>query len=915
MSDSPSDASVSLPASSHTLSLAEAETLIRTHGPMVLAACRRILRDGALAEDAAQETFLLLVRKRAKLPPAPFLGGWLYRCACHVALSQLRVRRRREAREQEAFAMNNADNPVAADPERVWTELEPWIDEAMAALPERRRDLVVARFFEERSQRDLAKALGWSEAKVSRELHAGLETLRVALARRGVKTTGAVLAVMLAVHATRAPALAQASTWAAAMAEASSFATANAGGATAAILMTNTKKLGVAAAALLVIGAAWWGMDVGALDGRELTAGARGATRDSSKEPALDSHAAEVRRERGERMRIARADARALFEKVPVFANDAALNTAMWEVLRETDVDKRMALLERMGVGLSRAAVERMRRLSLGLTGGETTAAILAHNVRNVFEGFLTAWAREQPAEAAAWILSQPGFDESGGRAAELVKAMVSVRLEGEVAPELWDALIEAGPRKSNAKYAATMLRAVSEPEAFVRGARGLNPRDHHLEVALGVLVEKDAASAIRAARAAGDDRVMQSALSILSQQRGGEARLRELALSADFIDSPKLQNLLLAMGGDPAADFVAARKALGTDLDANFRYQLDVAWARADRPSALRDALSGNDELWSTRFHIMLREADGLKMSEADLEAVLAHAAADRRRSAWNDYYLLKAREDPAGALAAIRSNADLSQPGITGVTGTSARVVSEWAQRDPGSAIEWVAREVGDTKEREALLRRVALYVSRNVPESALWIARESGLQVDERLATGVADTIVLAQGLGGAAKVLNQFDDPKIHDAALGAVAGRAFAGDWAQLAAYVEANAKGDVAAAKLQALGSLPMDGSTDTTMMAMRAFGEVAVSSSNEKLAIRVAGTIAANLAYNASVTEALRWSSALPDGLALEARGAVIEAVLHPSMPQSFRSDARGWIERSNLSAEEKARLVARLK
>ena len=43
---------------------------------MVKAACHRILRDAALAEDMAQDVFLLLVRKLPSLPRRTNLGGW-----------------------------------------------------------------------------------------------------------------------------------------------------------------------------------------------------------------------------------------------------------------------------------------------------------------------------------------------------------------------------------------------------------------------------------------------------------------------------------------------------------------------------------------------------------------------------------------------------------------------------------------------------------------------------------------------------------------------------------------------------------------------------------------------------------------------------------------------------------------------
>src|SRR5688572_23342677 len=77
------------------LSEATCSSLAAAHGPMVKAVCHRILGDAALAEDAAQEAFLLLVRKLPSLPPKTILGGWLYVAACHVARTQLRTHQRR----------------------------------------------------------------------------------------------------------------------------------------------------------------------------------------------------------------------------------------------------------------------------------------------------------------------------------------------------------------------------------------------------------------------------------------------------------------------------------------------------------------------------------------------------------------------------------------------------------------------------------------------------------------------------------------------------------------------------------------------------------------------------------------------------------------------------------------------------
>src|SRR2546423_1661587 len=70
-----------------TLQDEEAFTLlVRRHGPMVLAVCRRVLNQMQDAEDAFQATFLVLARKAASVRWRESVGGWLYEVAQHVAL-------------------------------------------------------------------------------------------------------------------------------------------------------------------------------------------------------------------------------------------------------------------------------------------------------------------------------------------------------------------------------------------------------------------------------------------------------------------------------------------------------------------------------------------------------------------------------------------------------------------------------------------------------------------------------------------------------------------------------------------------------------------------------------------------------------------------------------------------------------
>src|ERR1700687_3740601 len=62
------------------------EVLVRRHGPMVLAVCRRILQHPYDVDDAFQATFLVLVCKAATLGSRALLANWLYGVAYRTAL-------------------------------------------------------------------------------------------------------------------------------------------------------------------------------------------------------------------------------------------------------------------------------------------------------------------------------------------------------------------------------------------------------------------------------------------------------------------------------------------------------------------------------------------------------------------------------------------------------------------------------------------------------------------------------------------------------------------------------------------------------------------------------------------------------------------------------------------------------------
>lgn len=171
--------------------------LVREHLNLVYsAALRETNGDGALAEDVSQAVFTELARKAPRLLAHPALAGWLYTTVRHLAANLRRAEGHRRRREEEAQSMNEL---LAEDsPNEVWQRLRPVLDDALHELKEADRAVVVLRFLEDRSLREVGARLGLNENAARMRVDRALEKLRGLLARRGVTSTTSGLAAALA---------------------------------------------------------------------------------------------------------------------------------------------------------------------------------------------------------------------------------------------------------------------------------------------------------------------------------------------------------------------------------------------------------------------------------------------------------------------------------------------------------------------------------------------------------------------------------------------------------------------------------------------------------------------------------------------------------------------------------------------
>jgi RNA polymerase sigma factor (sigma-70 family) len=178
----------------HQSQTAFAEFVGRHLNVVYAAALRQVGGDTHLAGDVAQQVFIAAAQKARTLAAHPAPVAWLFTSTHHAAAALMRGRRRRQHRETEASLMEEA---VPTDAAVDWRQLGPALDEALLDLNERERSALVLRYLDQRSMVEVSSRLGLSERGARKLLDRALDRLRRRLARRGITSTAAALAVVL----------------------------------------------------------------------------------------------------------------------------------------------------------------------------------------------------------------------------------------------------------------------------------------------------------------------------------------------------------------------------------------------------------------------------------------------------------------------------------------------------------------------------------------------------------------------------------------------------------------------------------------------------------------------------------------------------------------------------------------------
>ncbi len=158
------------------------EIIMRRYNQRLYRVARAILRDDAEAEDVMQDAYVRAYQYLGQFAGRAPFSIWLTRIAVNEALGRLRLRGRNQQfddTDQDGDAsMNLVETSLDPEHSATKTELGHLLDDAVLALPDPYRLVVMMRDVEELSTSETAAALDLSEENVKVRLHRGHAMIR-----------------------------------------------------------------------------------------------------------------------------------------------------------------------------------------------------------------------------------------------------------------------------------------------------------------------------------------------------------------------------------------------------------------------------------------------------------------------------------------------------------------------------------------------------------------------------------------------------------------------------------------------------------------------------------------------------------------------------------------------------------------
>jgi RNA polymerase sigma-70 factor (ECF subfamily) len=144
--------------------------LVRIGGPAALGAARRITRDPALAQDAAQEAFLRAYRALDDYRHESSFAAWIRKIAVRTAIDLVRRRRPEDPLGEIALAGRSEEKRH---------EDADLLRQALASLSPLDREILIAREVEGAPDRDVARRFEMTVTAVRVRMHRARRKLKV----------------------------------------------------------------------------------------------------------------------------------------------------------------------------------------------------------------------------------------------------------------------------------------------------------------------------------------------------------------------------------------------------------------------------------------------------------------------------------------------------------------------------------------------------------------------------------------------------------------------------------------------------------------------------------------------------------------------------------------------------------------
>jgi RNA polymerase sigma factor (sigma-70 family) len=163
------------------------EALYRVSWPRVYGFIRCQVHDASLAQEIAARTYLKVLNQADRVPAGSEAVLWILRVAHNTLIDYWRVEGRRQAASISIDELS--ETPTAQlDPEALYRlkELQALLVRLMGELEDRERTLLALKFGAQRTNAEIARILGASEAAISMRLFRALRRLRKRLRELGV---------------------------------------------------------------------------------------------------------------------------------------------------------------------------------------------------------------------------------------------------------------------------------------------------------------------------------------------------------------------------------------------------------------------------------------------------------------------------------------------------------------------------------------------------------------------------------------------------------------------------------------------------------------------------------------------------------------------------------------------------------